>query len=130
MSAGRIVLASQLCLAMACVSSVEWSATSDEAAIYAAVIESAFTRPDGGRLYISADHERAGPHAWDTFFRAFPDANGLIQCSAIGFDAARRRALVVVGVGSSRRRGWGATFYPEMRDDGWQVVERVTEYIV
>lgn len=73
----------------------------------------------------------SGPFShWDTFFRTYPDADGLFRLSGVGFDATRQRALVLVEHASGGLRGGGAYFELQLRDGTWQVVRRLCEFSI
>ena len=85
-------------------------------------------------VVIPADTVQAifsGPYNhWDTFFRTFPSADGLLRLSGVGFDSTRNKALVLVTHGSGGRRGGGAYLELVRRDGRWQVVRRLCEFVV
>ena len=57
---------------------------------------------------------------WREFYGCYPEARGLITCSAIGFDSEQRWAMVVVTTGAESPEQSDA-FVLEKRDGQWHV---------
>jgi hypothetical protein len=69
-----------------------------------------------------------GGDAWTRFEEKYPDSNGFIEFSAVGFDRTRDEALVYV----SRNCGWScaAGWYVLLRKDadGWRVEKQLLSW--
>lgn len=70
----------------------------------------------------------SGDDAWSRFEEKYPDSNGFIEFSAVGFDRARDEALVYVSrsCGSACAAGW----YVLLRRDagGWRVENQLLSW--
>jgi hypothetical protein len=66
---------------------------------------------------------------WQSFFRAYPESDGLIELSAIGFDPSQQQALVYGWRACGGRCGYGALFLLEQHQGQWVIRERLWEAI-
>jgi len=56
---------------------------------------------------------------WTAFNRRYPRAGGFIQMSAVGFDAAKRHAVLYEGHSCGGARGEGHYHFFEQRGGAW-----------
>jgi hypothetical protein len=66
---------------------------------------------------------------WDAFYQRYPNAQGIMSLSRVGFNAAMDQALVYVGNQSNYLAGAGVYYLLAKEDGTWQVVGEVMVWI-
>lgn len=62
-----------------------------------------------------------GLGGWDEFYRRFPDSNGLVSISRVGFNSQMTQALACVGIQSHWLMGHGSYYLLEKECDEWKI---------
>jgi hypothetical protein len=83
--------------------------------LLSATEEKAFFLPNGG--------------GWDAFYQRYPNAQGLMRLSRVGFNATMDQALVYVGNQSNYLAGAGVYYLLRKEDGTWRVVGEVMTWI-
>ncbi len=60
---------------------------------------------------------------WGGFYKRFPDSGGFVVASAVGFDSAKRRAMVYVTHSCGSLCGGGTYYLLERVESVWQLVQ-------
>lgn len=66
---------------------------------------------------------------WDGFYEKYPDAQGILELSRVGFNATTTQALVYAGNQSNWLAGIGWLILLEKHGDQWEVVARHMTWI-
>jgi hypothetical protein len=67
--------------------------------------------------------------AWKNFYRQFPDSNGYIVLSRVGFNPAKDQALVYTAWMCNSRCGEGKFVLMSKRDGKWKVEKKYTTWV-
>ena len=66
---------------------------------------------------------------WNSFYKKYPGAQGILSFSRIGFNKRRNQALVCVGNQASYKMGAGHLVFLAKKDGAWVIVKEVTLWI-
>jgi hypothetical protein len=71
----------------------------------------------------------AGGDGWNGFHQAYPGAQGILQLSRVGFNAAVNQALIYAGNQSDDLAGAGYVYLMEKRDGIWSMENSIMVWI-
>lgn len=87
-------------------------------------LENSFT-VSGKVVFLSEEEEtqlfRNGLDGWNKFYKKYPEANGIITFSRVGFNKERTQALVYVGIGCGGLCGDGSFMFLEKINGKWSI---------
>jgi len=69
-----------------------------------------------------ASHPDPETFGWGSFYRRFPDSGGNMYVSPVGFDAVKRRAIVLMGRSCGILCASSSFFFLDKADGVWQPV--------
>jgi hypothetical protein len=70
-----------------------------------------------------------GKEWWEEFRKTYPQANGAISISQVGFNSSQTQALTCVGIHQGRLMGSGSNYLLEKGDDEWRIKQKSGAWI-